>query len=149
MFNMAWIDNHERKIVACLATIFSLLGAFLILRFSGAVRIEQTIIVNIIYLFALTFVFAIPGTVIALHAVWRYWKTQQITPLMIFGFIGAMLATGACIALAVASECDSQCKGRGGLLEGLLMAAPAGFAAGTACFGALKFSNTLFMRLRH
>jgi hypothetical protein len=149
MHNTTWIDKHERKIVACLATIFSLTGALLLLRFSGAVRVEQTIIVNIIGLVALTLMFAIPGTVIGLHEVWRYWSTRQITPLMIFGFIGTVLATVACIALAIDADCTPQCKGRGGLFEGLLMGAPAGFAAGTACFWALKFSNTLVMRLRH
>jgi hypothetical protein len=149
MFNIALIDKYERKIVACLATIFSLLGAFLVLHFSGAVRIEQTIIVNIISLAVLTLTFAIPGAVIGVYTIWQYWNTRQITPLMIFGFIGIVLATGTCIALAIATDCTPQCKGHGGLFEGLLMAAPAGFAAGTACFGALKFSNTLFMRLRH
>jgi hypothetical protein len=149
MRNITWVDKHERKIVACIATIFSVSGAFLALRFSGAVRIEQTIIVNIISLAALTLMFAIPGTVIGLHAVWRYWNTRQITPLMIFGFVGIVLAMSAYIALVIATDCAPHCIGRGGLFEGFLMAAPAGFAAGAACFLALKFSNTLILQLRH
>jgi hypothetical protein len=142
-------SEHERKIVAALATIFSLVGAILIMRFSGATRVEQTIIINIISLALLTVIFAIPGTVIGLYALWQLWNTRQLTPLMVFGFIGTVLATVACFALAIAVDCVPHCKGRGGLLEGLLMAAPAGFAAGTACCFALRISNSLVMRLRN
>jgi hypothetical protein len=149
MSKFARILKRERKIVAALAAIFSLFGAILLVRSFGAIRVEETVIVNLISLALLTVIFAIPGAVIGLHALWQYWKTRQLTPLMIFGFTGTVLAVGACIALVIAADCMPQCKGRGGLFEGLLIAAPAGFAAGAACFLALRFSNSLVMRLRN
>lgn len=67
MIASALFSKHERKIVAALAAIFSLVGAILVVRFSGAIRVEQSIIIDIVSLLLLTITFAIPGTVIGLY----------------------------------------------------------------------------------
>lgn len=149
MHSATLIDKHERKIVACLATIFSLACALLLLRWSEAIQLEPRFIINLTSLAVLTSALAIPGLILVFHTLWHYCRTRQVTPVMIFGLVGSALAISACVAIAFAADCVPQCNGRGGLFEGLVMATPAGFAAGTACLWALRFSNKLITQLRH
>lgn len=136
-------------VIRSIATAVAIVGgAFLLVLWFGAARYERELIVNLPALAFLALVFAIPGGVLFVVASIQAVQRSTIPNWSLLSLLGAVLASGACIALAYAANCVPQCEGRGSLQGGLMLAAPAGFAAGALCFGIWALSKHLIRLLR-
>ena len=130
-----WIVVHERRIAIGVSIFLSSLCAVLLLVWSGAARYQNELIINIISLAALTLAFAIPGVGLALAVGVQVWRKRMTPEWFLFGVYGVAVSVAACVALAIAADCVPHCKGsRGSLTVGLMLAVPAGLAAGAACY---------------
>ena len=125
-------------LAAILAATVSAAAAAWLLQWFGAVRYQDGLIVNIHGLLLITLVFAVFGVVLALVGTVQILLKRRLPTWIRFSIGGIVLACCAALALAiVGGDCLPNCKGgRGDLISGLLLAVPAGFAAGAMCYGA-------------
>jgi len=140
---------NDRRIAIGVSIFLSSLSAVLLLVWSGAARYEKELIINIASLAALTVALAIPGVVLALAVGVQVWRKRLLPEWFSFGVCGVAVSVAACVALAIAADCVPQCNGsRGSLTVGLLLAVPAGFAAGAMCYSVSVLSHAVLRLMK-
>ena len=140
---------NDRRIAIGVSFFLSSLCAVLLLVWSGAARYQNELIINIISLAALTLAFAIPGVALVLATGVQVWRKRLVPPWFYFALCGVATAVVACVALAFTAECVPQCNGsRGSLAAGLMLAVPAGFASGAACYWVTVLSEAVIRLMK-
>jgi hypothetical protein len=133
-------EASERRLRSGLAVVLAvsicMVGAVALLFGSGALRYANELVVNVIYLAFLTLAFGAVGIVLMLTAVASVWTRRPSSARIAFGLCGIVVAVAAAVALSIAAGCTPQCSGmRGSMTLGVILAIPAGFAAGIASQG--------------
>jgi kynureninase len=129
----------SKWVAAVVAGLIAVAGAALLLFIFSAVRYRHEVVINIVGLFLLTVICAVPGALLMLFAAVTAIAHRKVAFWVRAGAVGAIAASLGAAAMAFAADCVPHCKGaRGSIGAGVALAIPAGFAIGVSVFAIWK-----------